>query len=863
VVIEASVDVAGAPLDDDDVVRLLDAVSDHTAVALHGTDRLALQLHLQAATPAGAMDAAMACWEAARARTRLSGLDFVRAEVVTAAEFERECAADQGSGVTACTPAHGGAADVATAAERELLQRALHDPLTGLPGEGLFRGFVDQALAEAAARRDVWPALLRLDLDDFAAVERTAGRAAADEALRMVAARLVAASGPDEPVARLGGDQFAVLAAEGREQRVQALAARLLAAVRLPLSVQGERLAVTASIGSAEALPCDTSEDLLRRAGLALATAKHGGKDRHQRFRPGLRPVTADRLDAEARATFDLPASVGLLARVAVAANESASLAEAARTVLHQVCTHTGWPVGVLHVLDEGSGQLVPTESWQLTPERFEPFRASLMRLRFGPGEGLPGAVLDSGQPAWSDTGPEVAGAGPAAARLRGSFAVPVKVGRQVVAVLEFFSEVAVHLDGSLVDVLASVGTQLGRVVERARAGAALRVAEAALREVVAQARLGQWRVDLGSGEAECSDELYAIFGFVAGERPPWQALLAVVHPDDRAPLLDRIAEVMEAAGSAPLPEFRVVRPDGSVRWLAGRALVVAGTGLPATLHGTVQDVTDRKHSEEQLRHAQERLRGAEDLAGVGWWYTDVESGRSTWSDAVYRMLGHEPGSCPPAVDTFLRAVHPCDRDLVRERRRILYETGTTGRFEYRVVLPDGEVRWLSNAATGIRGRSGQLVALHGTVQDVTERKRAESALAAADRRWYALVGERPALLALVAGDGSAEFVSLPAGTPDAAPAPATLASLAHPDDAPVLADLLARAARGEAVEPAQVRLPGAGGQVRWFEVEVENYLADPSVAALVVRAWEVAEPEGFEVPGERPAVVTGDTTEG
>ena len=190
-----------------------------------------------------------------------------------------------------------------------------------------------------------------------------------------------------------------------------------------------------------------------------------------------------ERKRAEA-ALRERTASVALLQAVAVAANEATTVDEAVRLGLERVCAHTGWPVGHAFVLaEDGTGELAPAAAWHLAdPERFAPFRAATEASRFAPGRGLPGRVLASGKPAWvvditedSDF-PRAAAA--AEVGLKAGFGFPVLVGHEVVAVLEFFAGEALEPDGPLLELMANVGTQLGRVVERERAGVALRRAK-------------------------------------------------------------------------------------------------------------------------------------------------------------------------------------------------------------------------------------------------------------------------------------------------------------------------------------------------------------------------------------------------
>ncbi|MCZ6782821.1 MAG: EAL domain-containing protein [Proteobacteria bacterium] len=169
-------------------------------------------------------------------------------------------------------------------------------------------------------------------------------------------------------------------------------------------------------------------------------------------------------------------AYVKLLQEAAVAAHQATTIDEVLSVCIRLVCQTTGWPVGHVYVpADDGSGELAPTSIWYLSdPERFEAFRAVTEKTRFAPGVGLPGRVLSTGAPAWivdvnldpnfprsrlaDDIGVK-AGQG-----------VPVKIGDELTAVLEFFSTDAVEPDEKMQEVLTHIGSQISRATERLRA---------------------------------------------------------------------------------------------------------------------------------------------------------------------------------------------------------------------------------------------------------------------------------------------------------------------------------------------------------------------------------------------------------
>jgi len=145
-----------------------------------------------------------------------------------------------------------------------------------------------------------------------------------------------------------------------------------------------------------------------------------------------------------------------MLGRTAEQANTATSFEEAIQSLLTDVCMFTGWPVGHAYIrASEGADRLVPSRIWFMPEtDRFADFRKVTERTEFEPGIGLPGRVLASGKPEWitdvtKDTNFPRAklaeGIG-----VRAGFAIPVLVGSEVVAVLEFFATEAMEPDDSL-----------------------------------------------------------------------------------------------------------------------------------------------------------------------------------------------------------------------------------------------------------------------------------------------------------------------------------------------------------------------------------------------------------------------------
>jgi diguanylate cyclase (GGDEF)-like protein/PAS domain S-box-containing protein len=185
------------------------------------------------------------------------------------------------------------------ALEDQLRQLAFHDPLTLLANRSLFRNRVEHALA-LSRRTQERLAVLMIDLDNFKNVNDSQGHDVGDRLLQTAAQRLVKCTRAADTVARLGGDEFAVLL-EGvtTVEQAERIAASVTEAFRIPISIDGNDMLVTTSIGVAFSAPGDDTETVLRNADIAMYNAKSTGKARHVVFHERMQEQLQERLRLE------------------------------------------------------------------------------------------------------------------------------------------------------------------------------------------------------------------------------------------------------------------------------------------------------------------------------------------------------------------------------------------------------------------------------------------------------------------------------------------------------------------------------------------------------------------------------------
>ena len=326
------------------------------------------------------------------------------------------------------------------------------------------------------------------------------------------------------------------------------------------------------------------------------------------------------------------------------------------------------------------------------------------------------------------------------------------------------------RVDEEIVGVLA-----LSRsVTEQRKAEGELRESERRLAEAQHVAKVGSWERDLRSDLVRWSDQLFRIIGLEPGGcRPSLASFQSFVHESDREAFLAAVDET-HASGRPYSLTMRVARADGTERWVETRGeLVRDEAGLPTFIRGTVQDITERRNAEEELRQihvalrdrtaaelaaSERRLAEAQAMARLGTWEWDLAGDRVVRSVESLRLLGLADGDLTCSRDSFLASVHPDDRENVRHHIRQSIDGGFAGGdYHYRIIRPDGEIRTMAGVFEVLRNTSGTVTGARGTTQDITEEVRAREELRARTEEAERLARERAELFARLIDTEEAE----------------------------------------------------------------------------------------------------------
>jgi PAS domain S-box-containing protein len=263
------------------------------------------------------------------------------------------------------------------------------------------------------------------------------------------------------------------------------------------------------------------------------------------------------------------------------------------------------------------------------------------------------------------------------------------------------------------------------RTTQRDRATEALEESESRLRLAQSAASIATIDWDFVTDRAIWSSNFEQVFGVsreaIAG-RPSYEAFLAFVHPDDR-PNMDAMLLRLLKSGGVFSEEFRIVKPDGAVCWIATRGEVICDhKGRPRRLIGSNFDITEQRAGEERLKRSLSIIALAIEAGETGVWTSDVVARTSVCDERARAIFDLDEGDSID-FELFGSRVHP---DVFAAALK----SGEKFTLESRILRRDGVVRWVS-----IRGKAeqdpltGQATTMAGIVLDVTERRERETHL--------------------------------------------------------------------------------------------------------------------------------------
>jgi two-component system, cell cycle sensor histidine kinase and response regulator CckA len=243
-------------------------------------------------------------------------------------------------------------------------------------------------------------------------------------------------------------------------------------------------------------------------------------------------------------------------------------------------------------------------------------------------------------------------------------------------------------------------------------------------------AHMGVWERDIGKNELTWDDRMYELYALSKQDfSGAYESWLQRVHPDDRARSEEMSREALRSEKEYDT-EFRIVRPDGTMRTLKACGIVSRGSeGNPMRLIGVNYDITEQRQAEQALRESEQELRTLMDMAPVAIALVDMEGNRKYINHKFQELFGYTLEDVPTVAE-FRRLAYPdpAYRQTVPSIFKGYSETGEITPFEATITCKDGSHRHVVSSAAVV---SGMILLM---LNDVTERKRLESELQQAQK---------------------------------------------------------------------------------------------------------------------------------
>ncbi len=181
--------------------------------------------------------------------------------------------------------------------------------------------------------------------------------------------------------------------------------------------------------------------------------------------------------------------------------------------------------------------------------------------------------------------------------------------------------------------------------------------------------------------------------------------------------------------------------PDGKPRVLDTEYLPFRQDGEIQGVVLSLRDITDRKAAEAKLKASEMALREAQTLAGIGNWQWDVQTGTQTWSEEIYRIYGRDPGLPPASYSEVRQYFSPESWALLSAAVEKCLAEGEAYECDAETVRSDGARHWITARGKAVQDANGNVIILHGTVQDITVRKQMEQGLRESEERLANIIG--------------------------------------------------------------------------------------------------------------------------
>jgi len=348
-------------------------------------------------------------------------------------------------------------------------------------------------------------------------------------------------------------------------------------------------------------------------------------------------------------------------------------------------------------------------------------------------------------------------------------------------------------------------------------------------------ADVGAWEYDPETDEMTATDGRYRIYGLDPETELTLEESFELFHPEDRDRLRDRFENCIETGEPYEI-DIRVVTPEDEQKWVTARGERIDTNGDGSVVRGYVQDITERKERERELREQREFTQQALDTLDDIFYVLDTEGNIERWNRKMVEATGYDPAELDgmAGIELFPEEDQQTGADAAG---KILQEGETT--FEADLLTSDGGTvpyEWSGARLTDVDGDT--TTGLVGVGRDITERRQRK-------QRFQALIEESSDIVSIVDADDRYLYRS-PAverilGYDPAETVDDVVWEYIHPEDLDnIQKEFEKDVATGEAAELVEYRARHADGSWRWMEARSNNQLDNPAVEGYIVNSRDI-----------------------
>lgn len=328
----------------------------------------------------------------------------------------------------------------------------------------------------------------------------------------------------------------------------------------------------------------------------------------------------------------------------------------------------------------------------------------------------------------------------------------PLMVGERLLGTLSFASRQRPSFDEEELGFIRTVSQYAAIALDRLRNAAQLRESEQLYKAIALEnvrlyesvqknadrlglaltaADLGDWSWDAATDVMTMSSRALEIYGLPEGTKATRSWLRGLLDGEDAERARQTLAHAMETRTDYDI-EYRVNRPAGGHRWVAAKGRSLYGPDSEVTgMLGVVQDITETKRAEEELRDARARVEATLASAEIGTWVWDIGNDRVLADKNLAKIFSLPAGTAAAPLKAFMAAIHPEDRERVENEIKAAIASAS-GELEtdYRLAPTGGKTtRWVTARGKVERDAGGNAMLFPGVAIDITERKRQEQEL--------------------------------------------------------------------------------------------------------------------------------------